>query len=105
MDRRGMPQKWHAAIIGTIFPFIFVVFSYPSTWLRRRSFWTAVGICLAIHLVGIWLLFQYVLARVQHFGTLFWLPVAFVEAVVLLIVVRKVENRLTGKNEMVDLWN
>jgi hypothetical protein len=103
MDGRGMPQRWHAAIFGTTVPFVFVVLSYPSAWLRRWSFWTSVAICLALHLVGIWILFQYGLTQIPRLGWGLWLPIAAVEAVVLLVAVKKIEEKLTGKHEVVEL--
>jgi hypothetical protein len=104
MDRSGLPQKWHAAIFGTTLPFTFAVISYPSSWLTRWSFWAAVAICLAVHLVGIWIFFQYVLGNVQHFGWGLWLPVAAIESIVLLIVLKRIEDKLTGTHEIVTLW-
>jgi 4-hydroxybenzoate polyprenyltransferase len=97
-DRRGMPHKWHTAIFGTTVPFGVVVLSYPLRW-RRMSFWAALTICLAIHTVAIWIFFQYVLSNTQTFGLLLWLPVAFIEAFALLLAVKRIEEKLTGKNE------
>lgn len=97
-DRRGLPHKWHTAIFGTIVPFGFVMSRFRMRW-NRLSFWAALTICLAIHTVAIWIFFQYVLLNAQTFGLLLWLPVAFVEGFVLLVVVKRVEEKLTGKNE------
>ena len=99
-----MPQKWHAAIFGTIFPFGFLLLSYPSRCLKRWSFWASVAICLTVHLVGIWILFQYVFEKIQQFGWALWLPVAIVEALGLLVAVKNIEEKLTGKREIVELW-
>ena len=103
MDGTGMPQKWHAAIFGTTVPFVFVILSYPPTWLRRWSFWASIGICLTLHLVGIWVFFQYALKNVQRLGWGLWLPVASIEAIVLLVAVKKIEEKLTGNHEIVDI--
>jgi hypothetical protein len=89
MDGKGMAQKWHAAIFGTTVPFVFVVLSDPSAWLRRWSFWTTVAICLTLHLIGIWIFFPYGLINVSRLGWgRLWLPIAAVEAVALLVVVK-----------------
>jgi hypothetical protein len=53
-DRLGMPQKWHAAIVGTLTSFCVVVLSYRLRW-SRWSFWTALGVCLTIHSIAIWI--------------------------------------------------
>lgn len=100
--QRGMPQKWHAAVIGTVAPFTLVVMGVRVAW-SRWSFWAALAVCLAVHIAAIWLFFQYVLLNVQNFGTLYWFPVALVETFVLLIAVKKVEERLTGKRQYYKL--
>lgn len=103
MDGRGMPQKWHAAIFGTALPFCFVVAIYPSSWLKRWSFWASIAICLGIHLIGIWVFFRYFLGKNQQLGWALWLPVAAVEAIVLVVAVKKTEEKVTGKSEILDL--
>jgi hypothetical protein len=105
MDGKGMAQKWHAAILGTTVPFVSVVLSYPSAWPRRWSFWTSVAICMTLHLIGIWIFFQYGLINVSRLGWGLWLPIAAVEAVALLVVVKKIEETLTGNHEVVELWS
>ena len=98
--RNGMPQKWHAAIIGTTAPFLVAVLSYRLRW-SRWSFWASVAICLAVHTLAVWIFFQYVLLNVRYVGTLFWYPVALVETFVLLVAVKRVEESLTGKQERI----
>jgi len=101
-DRNGMPQKWHAAIFGTTVPFGVALVSYRARW-TRWSFWSALAICLVVHSLIIWVVFQYVLANVYHFGWALWFPIAFVEAFVLLVAVQKVEEILTGRHERAKL--
>ena len=101
-DRRGMPQKWHAAIVGTVVPFGVVVLSYRLRW-RRWSFWASLAICLIVHTLAIWTIFQYALWDVHTLGTLVWTPVAFVEMFVLLVALKRIEDLLTGKRERVTL--
>jgi hypothetical protein len=55
------------------------------------------AICLAVHSLTIWILFQYVLMNVRTLGLLLWLPVAFIETFALFVVVKQVEEKLTGK--------
>jgi hypothetical protein len=101
-DWRGMPQKWHAAIVGTIIPFMAVIARYRLRW-RRWSFWISLGICFSVHSIAIWIVFKYVLWNVRGLGILIWAPVALVEMFVLLVVVRILEQSLTGKHEAVNL--
>lgn len=101
-DRKGMSQKWHSAIFGTLVPFLVVLLSLRLRW-RRWSFWASVFICLAIHTLAIWIFFQYVLSNVRSLGMLIWSPVALVEVVVLLVVVKRVEEKLTSKSEKYKL--
>lgn len=96
-------QKWHAAGVGTILPFIFVIFSYPSRWLRRWSFWVSLAICLVIHVAAIWIVFQYILGSVQRLGILIWFPVAILESLFLVFVVKIIENKITGRVDVVEL--
>jgi hypothetical protein len=101
-DQRGMPQKWHAAIVGTVVPFAVVILSYRRRW-TYWSFWASWSICLALHSLIIWILFQYVLSGVQHLGTVFWFPVALIEVFVLIVAIKRVEDKLTGRREVVRL--
>jgi hypothetical protein len=93
--RRGMPQKWEAAIFGTLLPFWVALVSNQLRW-SRWSFWASLAICLAIHLLGIWIFFQYILMDVRHLGLALWFPVAFVEVFILLFAVQKVEQKIIG---------
>jgi hypothetical protein len=101
-DRRGMPQKWHAAIVGTVTPFGVCVYSVRVAW-TRWSFWVALSILFAVHLFAIWIFYEYVLLNVKILGTIYSFPVAFVEAFVLLFAVKILEEKLTGKREYYKL--
>jgi hypothetical protein len=102
MNHHGMQQKWHAAVVGTVVPFGVVITLFRDRWLRW-SFWGSLAICFGVHLIGIWLFFRYVLSKIQSFGFLLWLPVVFVEAFLLLVVVAKIEEKLTGNRERMTL--
>jgi hypothetical protein len=101
-DRNGMPQKWHAAISGTVVPFGVAVMALRGRW-SKWTFWEALTGCLVVHLFVIWVFFQYVLANILLLGTMYWFPVAFVEVFVLIVAVKKVEEQLTGKRETYKL--
>jgi hypothetical protein len=82
-DRLGLPQKWHAAIVGTFVTFGGVGLCLPTYW-RRPFFWLLMTACLALHSLAIGFLFAVVLAKTRLIGTLAWFPIAFVEGIVLL---------------------
>ena len=95
-DDAGMPQKWHAAIFGTLLPFAVVVSIKRTSW-RRATFWASLGAFLAVHLLLIGVFFEYVLWDVRTFGWLWWLPVAFLEAVALLGLQPALEKKLRSQ--------
>jgi hypothetical protein len=101
-SRRGMPQKWDAAIFGTAVPFSVVVMNFRRWWLRW-SFWLSFLICLALHTFVLWFVFEHVFSGVQSIGTLVWFPVAFVESFVLIVFVIRINRWLTGQRETVKL--
>ncbi len=98
---RGIEKKWLTAFFGTLLPFCLVIF------LRRRnlrwSFWLSLAICLAMHLVVVWIFFQYVLANFHSFPILLWYPFMLGEIVVLLIAVKRIEEKITGRRETIKL--
>ncbi len=99
---RGIPQKWGTAILGTLIPFGFVIYAFRQR-LLRWSFWGALTICLFAHLLILWIFFQYVLSSINRFSILLWLPVMLIEVFVLLIVVKRIEEKLTGKHETIKM--
>ncbi|PYU17979.1 MAG: hypothetical protein DMG32_26805 [Acidobacteria bacterium] len=102
LDERGIPQRWGTAIVGTLLTFGLVIFACRPR-LLRWSFWAALAICLAVHVLAIWAFFEYVLKNFKRFSILLWLPVMLTEVVVLLIVVNRVEKKLSGKHETIEL--
>jgi len=97
-DDRGMPHKWHTAIFGTVVPFGVVLLGTRLMW-RRWSFWAALTICLAIHTLAMWFFFKNVLSNAQDIGLLLWFPIAVIEIFVLVVAVKRIEEKLTGKKE------
>jgi len=76
--------------------------SYRRWWLRW-PFWVSLAICFAIHTMAIWIFFKYAMANIQSLGIALWFPVAFVETFFLLVAVKKVTEKITGKHESVKL--
>jgi hypothetical protein len=95
-DRVGMPQKWHAAILGTLVPFAAIVSIKRTSW-SRPTFWTTLAACFAANLLLIWTFFEFVLWNVTTFGWIWWVPVAFIETLVLLHFQPKLERKLRAK--------
>src|SRR5882672_5568330 len=93
----GIAEKWLTAIFGTVFPFCLVIFLRRKT--LRWSFWVALGICLLLHCMFVFAVFQYVLAGVSRLSPLLWLPVMLIEAIFLLIAVKRIDEKITGRHE------
>jgi peptidoglycan/LPS O-acetylase OafA/YrhL len=101
-NNRGITKKWVTATMGTLGPFSLVIYACRRL-LLRWSFWTALAICLAVHVVAIWAFFQYVLADSQTISIWLWFPVMLMEVFVLLFAVKRIEEKLTGKHETIKL--
>jgi hypothetical protein len=101
-DSRGIPKKWVTAAMGTLGSFSFVVYAYRQR-LLQWSFWASLSICLAVHGLAVWAFFQYVLIDFQTLSIWFWFPVMLIEAFVLLIVVKRIEEKFTGRHETIRL--
>jgi hypothetical protein len=95
-DRAGMPQKWHAAILGTLLPFAAIVSIKRTSW-SRPTFWTTLGGCFALNLLLIVIFFEFVLRDVTIFGWIWWVPIAFIETVALLHFQPRLERNLRAK--------
>jgi hypothetical protein len=99
---KGIPQKWATAIMGTVITFGLVIYACRRM-LNRWAFWAAISICLGAHMVVVLVFFQYVLSGVERFSILFWHPIMLVEAFGLLIAVKRIHDKLTGKRETIKL--
>src|SRR4051794_262516 len=95
-DRAGMPQKWHAAILGVVVPFAAVLSIKRTSWMRS-TFWTTLAACFVVNVLLIWTFFEVVLRNVTKLGWIWWVPVAIVQTVVLLHFQPKIERILRAK--------
>jgi hypothetical protein len=68
--------------------------SYRLRW-SRWSFWTSLAIRLALHTLVIWVIFEKFLRNVKTVGTMVSYPFAMLEMFMLLVIVAKVDNKLT----------
>jgi hypothetical protein len=100
--RLGLPQRWHAATTWTIVPFAFVAMIYHKYWISWR-FWTAWTVCLAVHLLGMWLIFSRLLVKVQWMGTMYVMPLEFLEGLALVIPVGLLMRKLGHKGKYIYL--
>jgi len=95
-DHNGLPHKWHTAIFGTVLPFWVAVARCPLRW-GRWSFWASLAICLFVHLLAISTLFHHLgLGFAPGWGL--WVPVAFAETFALIAIVRRMDNKLSGRH-------
>jgi hypothetical protein len=99
---RGIEKKWLTVFFGTLIPFSFVIYAFRQH-LLRWSFWASLATCLAVHIVAVWTFVQYALADFQNLSIWFWFPIMLVEAFVLLIVVKRIEEKFTGQHEKMKL--
>jgi hypothetical protein len=95
-DRAGMPQKWHAAILGALVPFAAIASIKRTSW-SRPTFWITLGACFVVNLLLIWTVFEFALYRVLNLGWIWWVPVAFFQTVVFLHFQPKLERKLRAK--------
>ena len=98
----GISRTWVTAIMGTVGPFCLVVYAFRRH-LMRWSFWAAFCICLAVHSVLVWFVVRYFMSGWNSVSIWLWLPVMCVEAFVLLIVVKRIEERFIGRRETMRL--
>jgi hypothetical protein len=98
---RGSAQKWVTALFATVAPFSMVIYARRKT--LSWSFGMALLICLVIHILAIWVIFEYVLAGFSRFSPLLWLPFMLVELFGLIIVSRRIERAFTGRRDFVKL--
>jgi hypothetical protein len=92
LDKGSAPHKWHAAIMWTfcaLFGFLIFGRKKRSSWL----FWIFWAACLVLHVFGMWLIFGQLLPRLI-LGTLYVVPLAFVEAIFLIGIFSKLERIL-----------
>jgi hypothetical protein len=92
LDRMGAPQKWHAAVYGTVLPLATVVSVCHHKWARWQ-FWASLGICFAVHLLALWYVFDKV-RPIKTMGILIWTPVMFAEGIFILGLVPLLERKL-----------
>ena len=95
LDTKEQPHKWHAAIMLTGCTFGGVLIIYRQKWMSWR-FWLLWAACLAVHTFAMWLIFAKVLASFRGIGTLYMVPLAFIELIFLQIIIAKMVAHAQG---------
>lgn len=93
LDKGSAPHKWHAAIMWTfvaLFGLLILGRKKRASWL----FWIFFTVSLAVHVFAMWLIFAQLLPRLI-LGTLYVVPLAFVESVLLLVLFSTLERKVT----------
>jgi hypothetical protein len=92
LDKNSPPHKWHAAIMWTfvaLFGFMVVGRSKRGSWL----FWFFWAACVVLHVAAMWVIFGQIFPRLI-LGTLYVVPLAFIESLLLFVVFVKLERRV-----------
>lgn len=94
LDKGAAPHKWHAAIMWTFVAFFgALIFGRKkrSSWL----FWIFWLTCLGLHALAMWLIFGRFFSHLI-LGTLYVIPIAFIEAIFLVGMFAKLERILAA---------
>jgi cytochrome bd-type quinol oxidase subunit 2 len=102
VNEYDVPRKWVTAVVGTLGPFALVIYAFRRR-LSRWPLWLALSICLVVHGLIFFLVFEYVLSEFQSISIWALLPVMIAEAFVLLVFVKRLEERLAGRRETIKL--
>jgi hypothetical protein len=98
LDRGSPPHKWHAAIMWTFCAsFGVLVFGRErrGSWLFW-VFWTG---CVVLHAFAMWVIFGHFLPRLI-LGTVYVVPIAFVESVFLTVIFFSLERKLRSDQHL-----
>ena len=92
LDKGAPPHKWHAAIMWTLVALFGVLI-----WGRQKRnlwlFWVFWAACLLLHVVAMWVIFGQLLPHLI-LGTLYVVPLAFIESLVLFVVFLRLERKV-----------
>ena len=92
LDKGGPPRKWHAAVMWTfcaLFGLLIFGRKKRTSWL----FWIFWIASVGVHVFAMWLIFGKLLPRLV-LGTLYVVPVAFLEAIFLMGIFSRLERKL-----------
>jgi len=91
LDKGSAPHKWHAAVTWTFVAFFGVLIfgrKKRGSWL----FWIFWAACLVLHVFAMWVIFGQLLPHLV-LGTLYVVPPAFIEAILLIGIFSRLERK------------
>ena len=92
LDKCAPPHKWHAAIMWTFLALFGVL-----VWGRQKRnlwlFWLFWAASLVLHVIAMWVIFGQLLPRLI-LGTLYVVPLAFVESLFLFVAFIRLERKV-----------
>jgi hypothetical protein len=95
-DKYSPPHKWHAAIMWSTVALFGVL-----VWGREKRdswvFWMYWTACSLLHIFAMWVIFGHLLPRLI-LGTLYVVPLAFVESLSLFIVFVRLERKFAQQH-------
>ncbi|SRR6266436_4106273 len=97
-SEHGIAPKWVTATVGTSGVFGYVLYVNRES-LRKLSFWGPFVVCLIVHSALTYAVLQYVLGGVRKISIWLCLPILLAEFFVLLILIKRSETFLTGRQE------
>jgi len=92
LDKGAPSHKWHAAIMWTFVAF-FGVLIFGRNKRGSWRFWIFCVACFVLHVFGMWVIFAHLLPRLV-LGTLYVVPLAFIESIFLVGMFSKLEHKL-----------
>ena len=92
-NQHGLPQKWHAAIMWTGVAFGTVILSSRKK-LTSWRFWLVWVSFLLLHMLMMWVIFAIILSNILVLGMLFVVPVGFLESLLLINIMSRIENAM-----------
>jgi hypothetical protein len=102
LHHNGIAPKWGTAIAGTITTFGVVVYLFRSHF-GRLAFWFSFLTCFLVHVGLMWIIFRFALEGFTHFSPLLWYPFMLIEILVLMVVIKRIEEKITGKHEIITV--
>jgi hypothetical protein len=90
LDKGSQPHKWHAAIMWT-FVALFGVLVFGRNKRTSRLLWGFWVTCLCLHIVAMWAIFGQLMPGLI-LGTLYVVPVAFIESLLLVALFHKLQR-------------
>jgi hypothetical protein len=92
LDNRNSPHKWHPAIVWTCSTFSAIALFGRTLWPSWRI-WSLWASFLIVHLFAMWFIFDKVLPPGRVWGTIYVIPIAFVEGILLLGLIARFNRR------------